>query len=194
MVREFEHEQTRRLAIVIDSSRDGAPSAGSFSPLDRACSAAASIASAALSQGHGARLVTGAGGSVDILTRADERELCERLALAQPTAETLPYPTLIGGAIELLRGVETVVLVFPTWSGNAAERLAPAVEALVERIPTTVAVPVVLDRRAHRDTLSEERIDGLSQRLRAAGASVHLWRDGSSLDDTLGVDRIVSGR
>ena len=58
MVREFEQEQTRRLAIVVDASRDAEPGDDGFTPLDRACSAAASVALAALAHGHGARLVT----------------------------------------------------------------------------------------------------------------------------------------
>ena len=189
MVREFEQEQTRRLAIVIDAGRDGRSGDDPFSALDRVCSAAASIALAALAQGHGARLVSGELEDVDILSRADEHELLERLANVTAEPETMPFPALIATATGSLWGVETAVLVFPTWDGNSPERLAPAVEALVDRVPTTVAVPVVVDRLGHRDALTEERIDGLSQRLRAAGASVHPWRAGTPLAHALGVDR-----
>jgi len=53
MVREFEQEQTRRLAVVIDTERDEGEA---WTPLDRACSVAASLLDAASAHGHGARL------------------------------------------------------------------------------------------------------------------------------------------
>jgi len=85
MVREFEQQQTRRLAIVVDSSRDRGEI---WTPLDRACCAAASIASASLAQGHGARLVTGTDDErPEVLTRAEEGEIFERLAVLGPVED-----------------------------------------------------------------------------------------------------------
>ncbi|TMK47936.1 MAG: DUF58 domain-containing protein, partial [Actinobacteria bacterium] len=53
MVREFEQEHTRRLAIVVDTWADAGEE---DTPLDAACSVAASVAFAALGRGHGVRL------------------------------------------------------------------------------------------------------------------------------------------
>jgi len=192
MVRELEQEQTRRLALVADVSRDGRPADGeaidaTLSPLDRVCSAAASIALAALAQGHGARLVTGDHGDAAVLARADERELLERLALVEPTADARPFPSLVADAAGSLRGVETAVLVFPTWQGNDAEHLVPAVELLTERIPVVVAVPIVAETGGRAGALREDRVDGLVQRLRAVGAAVHPWRSDTPLSAALGL-------
>ena len=196
MVRELEQEQTRKLAIVVDASRDAPPPRDhGLTPLDRACSAAASIALAALAHGHGARLVTGgeAVGELPevraddhVLLRADEGALLERLAMLSSSPRIPAFSVLASSLEGSLRGVETAVLVFPTWKENGAGALTPAVEALARHIPTVVAVPVVIAEGA-RDRLRERDIDGLVQRLRAAGASVHPWHDGTSLADALGI-------
>ena len=197
MVRELEQEQTRKLAIVIDASRDAPPrSEHGLTPLDRACSAAASIALAAVAHGHGARLVTGTdaatgdgtefGADEHVLLRADEQALLERLATLAPSPRIPTFPALASSLGPSLRGVETLVLVFPTWKDNGAGGLTPAVESLARHIPTVVAVPVVIeDGTSHR--LRERDIDGLGQRLRAAGASVHPWREGTTLAAALGI-------
>jgi uncharacterized protein (DUF58 family) len=188
MVREFEQEQTRRLAIVLDASIDGEPDDDGLTPLDRACSAAASIALAALAQGHGARLVTSGreAGSTEVLAGANEQMLLERLALLRPAIAPTPFPDVVVEAAGSLRGVETAVLVFPTWSGHDPERLSPPVASLAAWVPTVVAVPVVIDPGAHAGAMRPDRVDGLVQRLRAAGASVRPWRIGGSLDAALG--------
>ena len=186
MVRELEQEQTRRLVVLADVSRDGEADKHGLTPLDRVCSAAASIALAAFAQGNGARLVTGDHhGDVHVMAGADERELLERLALAEPTRDGRGFPALIAGAAATLRGVETAVLVFPTWRGNNADHLAPAVESLAERIATVVAMPIVVESGAMKEALVDERVDGLEQRLRAVGAEVHVWRPGASLATAL---------
>lgn len=184
MVREFEQEQTRRLAIVIDASSDATASPGQLTPLDRVCSAAASIALAASAAGHGARLLSGVAelGSVDVLGGAGGDELMDHLALLTPVS--VPFPVVLEAAHGSLRGVETAVLIFPTWATNDAERLVPAIGRLVECIPTVVALPVVFD--AHGDGLAQEALDGLLQRMRAAGATVRPWHAGASLGMVLG--------
>ena len=190
MVRELEQEQTRRLAIVADVSRDAGAEDAEFTPLDRVCSAAASIALATFAQGNGARLVTGDHhGDAQVLTGPDEWELLERLALAEPTRNGRGFPALIADAAASLRGVDTAVLVFPTWQGNDADQLAPAAELLAERISVVVAVPIVLGPGARKEALADERVDGLVQRLRAVGAEVHVWRPGVSLATALGMAR-----
>ena len=131
MVREFEQEQTRRLAIVMDTSRDAGRT---WTPLDRACSAAASLALAALAQGHGARIVTGSDGDADVLSRADEDEILERLALVE-AGNGDGFATMVAELGPALRGVQTAVVVFPTWSANGPEMLPAALERLSEQIP-----------------------------------------------------------
>jgi uncharacterized protein (DUF58 family) len=191
MVRELEQEQTRRLAIVLDASRDDPPS-DSPSPLDRVCSAAASIALGARAQGHGARLVLGAPdhGDLDVLSRAADAELLERLALLQADPGSPPLPALVARSAEAMRGAETAVLVFPTWHDNDAERLPPAVAALAESVGTVVAIPIVVASGSRGGRLSDEGVDGLEQRLRAAGAAVHPWRPGFPLDASLAVREV----
>jgi uncharacterized protein (DUF58 family) len=182
MVREFEQEQTRRLAIVVDDSRDAEPSDDGFTPLDRACSAAASVALAAVAQGHGARLVTGGDeqGDVEVLAGAGERELLERLASLSPAREPRPFVGVVTAAVASLRGVETAVLVFPTWGSHDPASLPAAVGSLASWVPTVVAVPVVIDP-GHAGGMSTEALDGMVQRLRAAGATVRPWRAGVPL-------------
>ena len=187
MVRELEQEQTRRLALVVDVSRDGECVDAALTPLDRVCSAAASIALAAFAQGHGARLVTGDHGDAEVVSRVDEQEMLERLALIEPTPDAGPFPSLVADAAGSLRGVETAVLVFPTWQANDAEHVAPAVESLAEHIPVVVAVPIVVEAGARVGALPGDRVEGLVQRLRAAGASVHPWRPDTSLTVALGM-------
>ena len=192
MVREFEQEQTRRLAVVVDASRD---EGATWTPLDRVCCVAASVASAALAQGHGARLVTPSGGedgddpgwaAPDVLFRAAQGEILERLALLKPGGP--PFVELIASLAEGLdlRGVETVVLIFPTWRQNDADALPPAVQRLADRILRVVAVPVLLahDEMRRRD-LDGAEIAGLQQRLRAAGAVVCPWSPGGDLASAL---------
>jgi uncharacterized protein (DUF58 family) len=186
MVREFEQERTRRLAIVMDTSRDAGRT---WTPLDRTCSAAASLALAALAQGHGARIVTGADGDADVLSRADEEEILERLALVE-AGNGGGFATMVAELGPALRGVQTAVVVFPTWVANGPETMPEALERLSEQIPRVVVVPVVVDARdTSRDRLDEMAIAGLEQRMRAAGASVYPWRVGETLAAALGQER-----
>jgi uncharacterized protein (DUF58 family) len=194
MVREFEQEQTRRLAVVVDASRDEGTI---WTPLDRVCCVAASVVSAVLAQGHGARLVTADPleqdttlTAPDVLFRVAQEEIFERLALLEPGGP--PFTGLVGSLAEgpELRGVETVVLVFPTWRQNDADALPPAVQRLTERIMRVVAVPVVLVREdTGYDALSDADVAGLEQRLRAAGAVVHPWMPGQELAVALAAGR-----
>ncbi|MEX1262473.1 MAG: DUF58 domain-containing protein [Actinomycetota bacterium] len=190
MVRELEQEQTRRLAIVADVSRDAEAEDDGLTPLDRVCSAAASIALAALAQGNGACLVTGDHhGDAQVMAGPDERELLQRLALVEPTCDGRGFPALIADAAASLRGVDSAVLVFPTWHGNDADHLVPVVESLAGRIPMVVAVLIVLESGPRKDVLAEERVNGLEQRLCAVGAVAYLWRPGASLAAALGMEQ-----
>jgi uncharacterized protein (DUF58 family) len=184
MVREFELEQTRRLAIVADASLEAGEA---WTPLDRVCCAAASIAMAAFAHGHGARLVTGSGGDDGVLTRVDEDELLERLARLTSGGEA--FPSIVAFAAERLRGIDTAVLVFPTWRTNGPEELPSAVQEMTESVPRVVALPIVVTESEGRDVIGGPALAGLEQRLRALGTSVYPWRGGEDLATALGQGR-----
>src|SRR5437899_10754376 len=173
MVREFEEETTRRLAIVLDSSFDVGDT---WTPLDRCCAVAASVALAAAAQGQGARLVMAEEGSIEVVARVDAGELLRRLALVVPDP-TIPFREIVGSLDAELRGVETAVLVFPTWRVNDGPGLAPALLALRSRIPRVVAIPVEVPAGETGNVAREPRaLADLERQLEAAGAELRIWR------------------
>lgn len=189
MVREFEEEQTRRLAIVVDAAWDAR--CEGWTPLDRVCAAAASVASAALAQGHGARLVLPDGAGIDVLARADGSDLLRRLAHVAPDP-VLGFSGLVGELGPELRGVETAVLVFPARRGCDPVTLTAAVADLVDRVPHVVTIPVeVTEAEAPSEILPPGSWTDLEEDLRRAGADVYPWRSGDDLAALLspGTDR-----
>jgi uncharacterized protein (DUF58 family) len=192
MVREFEEEQTRRLAIVVDASWD--VRTDGWTPLDRVCAAAASVASAALAQGHGARLVLPDGAGVDVLARADGSELLRRLAHVVPDP-VQEFAELVGELGPALRGVETAVLVFPARRGRDAAALEAAIASVMDRVPHLVTIPVeVTEAEAAREVLAAGSWTELEEGLRRAGADVYPWRSGDDLAALLspGRDRVMA--
>jgi uncharacterized protein (DUF58 family) len=166
MVREFEEEKTRRLAIVVDTERDAD---GEVRPLDRACMVAASVMAAALAAGHGARLAAALpDGEVDVIGRTDERELRRWLARLVPSGVGLAEVAGRLGVAEL-RGVETLVVAFPVWPDTDVAALATALAAVP--VARVVAVP-----------LATEGLDP----LRDAGLDVRPWAAGEPLARALG--------
>jgi hypothetical protein len=124
MVREFEQEHTRRLAIVVDTWADAGEE---DTPLDAACSVAASVAFAALGRGHGVRLLAARDGSLDVLTRAEPRGMLGWLAELRSFGG-MPLADVVAQLGHHLRGIHTVLLAVPTWRANAG--IADAVGAL----------------------------------------------------------------
>ena len=57
--------------------------------------------------------------------------------------------------------------------GDVYDTVGGYIMSVLERIPVVVAVPVVLDPRVAGDGLVQEALDGLLQRMRAAGATVY---------------------
>jgi len=183
MVREFEEERTRRLAIVVDTERD----AGSaWTPLDRSCAVAASLAEAASAHGHGVRLAAGvAGGDVALLARADEAESLRWLAELEPSGVPL-VEVLRRLGHEELRGVATLVLAFPAWATQNSAALA---EALLDSpVRTVVCVPVGLDDDEGRAL----GVEALVRDLRRAGADVFPWAPDEELAVALGSSAVGS--
>ena len=172
MVREFEREQTRRLAIVVDAMTDAG--AGE-TPLDRCCSVAASVAFAAQTAGQGVRVVAAANGAPISLARAEPHALLRWLAELRPGGG-LPLADLLGRLGPEVLGAETVLLALPTWRANSVEALADAVADLAWRAPRVVVVLVEahtfegVERAPH---LEPEDVDALADALRTAGALVY---------------------
>lgn len=178
MVREFEEERTRRLAVVVDTERDVGQE---WTPLDRVCSVAASLLDAALAHGHGARLLGALpGGEVGVLGRADQDELLRWLAGLTPSGVSLAS-VLAGLGTPELRGVETVVAAFPTWGDLDAVVLADAVDHVLRHVTRVVCVPVL----GARTPLGS--VEALASSLAGAGADVRPWVDGDDLSAALGL-------
>jgi uncharacterized protein (DUF58 family) len=171
MVREFEREQTRRLAIVVDAVADATSEQGA-TPLDVACSVAASVAFAAHAAGQGVRLISAAAGEPISLSRADPRAVLRWLAELGPGAG-LPVARLLGELGPEVLGVETVLVVAPTWRSNAGPELEDAVSDLARRAPRVVVALVEVDRFDGLDRtphLGATEASDLARRLEARGA------------------------
>ncbi len=173
MVREFEQEHTRRLAIVVDTAADAGDER---TPLDTACSVAASVAFAALGRGQGVRLVAARGGRVDALMRAEGAPLLAWLA-ELPAFGGLTLTDVLPELAPRLRGVQTVLIPAPTWRGNAA---LPEAVGSVQAAAPRVAVALIEahtypgDRRA--PVLSADDVDRLERELLGRGVAVYRVR------------------
>jgi uncharacterized protein (DUF58 family) len=161
MVREFEREHTRRVAVVLDTSRDAGDAP---TPLDRACSVAASLAFAAMGGGHGVRLVAARGGRVDALSRAARPAILRWLAQLAPFGGVEPIE-LFAALPEHLRGVHTAVLVLPSWRSSAG-----AGEALEEGLAGVGRVAAVVVHAAG--------FDGVGSALAMNPGEVHAFELG----------------
>jgi uncharacterized protein (DUF58 family) len=182
MVREFEEERTRRIAIVVDTVADAGHA---WTPLDACCSAAASIVLAAAADGQGARLLTPAVHDVEVAAHEDGGTLLRRLARLTATGRTLAdaAPELADG----LRGAETVVVIAPTWRANAAPELVPALVRLGAQGGRIVVVPVVLDPdRDGRFAMPEAEAGSLVADLRRTGFVAYPWRRDEDLPEAFG--------
>jgi uncharacterized protein (DUF58 family) len=187
MVREFEQEHTRRLAILVDTLTDaGDP----LTPLDACCCAAASIASAAAADGQGVRLLAAGAARVEVTAHADGRELERRLATLVPAG--LSLADLAPSLGEALRGVESVVVIFPTWWWNAPETLVPALASLGSFASRIVAVPVVAaPARVGSLAMTPDGVTSLVAGLRGVGIETLPWEPERDLAEALGARETV---
>jgi hypothetical protein len=118
-------------------------------------------------------------------TAVGEEELLERLATLRPDGR--PIAGTIRGAIGSLRGIESALVVLPTWRTNAPDDVVPAALALAEE---TGRLAVLLVDAASRGAppkvcLPEPAVVGLHEALRRAGLEVHRWSAGELLADAL---------
>jgi uncharacterized protein (DUF58 family) len=179
MVREFEEETTRRLAIIVDSLTDVGKA---WTPLDAACSAAASVGLAAAARGQGVRLVVREAGEVAV-TAPGEDELLETLALMGPDRRGVAVTVrAIRGE---LRGMDSALLVLPTWRQNGLEAVAPAVGDLADEAGRVAVLLVEAGSRGAppEACLPQAALPGLEWGLVEAGASVYRWVSGEPLAD-----------
>jgi uncharacterized protein (DUF58 family) len=187
MVREFEREETRRLAVVIDTSADvGA----SFTPLDACCSVAASVAFAASGRAQGVRLIAAAEGEPRSLVRAAPDAMLRWLAELRPFGG-VALPELLGELGSELHGTETVLVALPTWRSNAPDAVAAAVDELLAVVPAVVAVLVEVQTfedvsKRRSPFLAREEVDTLADELVGVGADVRRLASGGDLTETLG--------
>jgi len=188
MVREFEQERTRRVAIVIDTSADAGEPA---TPLDSACSVAASIAFAALANGHGVRMLGARDGRLDVIARASGPALLGWLA-ELPAFGAMTLREVAGAAPPHLRGVETVLVVLPAWRANAgaAEAIAPLAGA-VDRLGAIVVDGATFEGAASA-SLPERDVDALLVELGAAGIEPFRVRSGEDLSTCLSRTPVAS--
>ena len=189
MVRELEEERSRRLALLVDTLTDVGDTG---TPLDTCCTAAASIARAAVAEGHGIRSIVAAGrNDVEVADDVEEIAFRRRLAALEPDGTT--FATLVGRAGDALVDVDLAVLVFPTWRSNGDGPLAKLVEELAETHVRVVALMVEVDPGLAKRvaTLRTEEIADLASKLTVAGADVYVWSPGSSLGSVLGREPAV---
>jgi hypothetical protein len=182
MVREFEQQHTRRLAIVVDTWADAGEE---DTPLDAACSVAASVAFAALGRGHGVRLLAARSGSLDVLTRAEPRGMLAWLADLRAFGG-MPVADVVAQLGGHLRGIHTALLAVPAWRANAG--IADMVAALRSEVGA-VAVGMIeshtfpSDRRA--PVLSPSEVDRLVGDLASRDVTVYRIRSNEDLAECL---------
>jgi len=173
MVREFEEERTRRLAVVVDTERDEGEE---WTPLDRCCSVAASVLDAATAHGQGARLIAARLDlGVDVLPRADRSEMLRWLANLQPSG--IPLEAALGGlGPEELRGIQTILIALPVWDRRERDGLYDDVRRLVHLVPRVVCVLVEAAATAPGPVA-----DGVA----ATGADVRRWGPADDLAEAM---------
>ncbi len=195
MVREFEREQTRRLAVVIDSVTDLAVD-GAPTPLDRCCSVAASVAFAARGAGQGVRLVSAIGGRAVSVSRTDPAATLRWLAELRPGGG-LSMADLLDRLGDEVLGAATLLLAMPTWRANDPGALAETVGELAGRVPRVVAVLVevhAFDGAGRVPHLDPRRVNVLEDLFRASGAAVYRIDAVTDLAGVLGRPAAIGAR
>jgi uncharacterized protein (DUF58 family) len=187
MVREFEREQTRRLAIVIDAVAD-VPVADGPTPLDVCCSVAASVAFAAHGAGRGVRLVATASGEPVTVSRTEPAATLRWLAELRPGGG-LPIADLADRLGEEVLGAATLLVAIPTWRSNRPEPVGRAIGDLAGLAPRVVVVLVevhTFDGARRASPLEPDEVDLLEDAVRRGGALVYRVGAGDDLARTLG--------
>ncbi len=183
IVREFEREEPRRLAIMLDTWADSAPE-DPETALDLACAVAASVGVHALARGASVGLAAGRDGRVETVASASRGELLTGLAAARAQGG-VPLDGLVE-AMASLGNPDAVLIVAPTWAANL-ERAPALVAALAAR---GVAIQVSLVDAATFTPGREPALDGegagrASLMLVSRGATVSRLAAGHDLAESL---------
>jgi uncharacterized protein (DUF58 family) len=165
VVREFERERPARMTVVVDTAGDTRDGDSEESALDRCCSVAASVAVAALRQGHGVTVAAARDGGLFQLEDVDRFDALTFLAeLGAPGGLTLAQ------ALPSTGRAPSMLLVFPTWRSNAAAELVPPVEGLIAAGCRVVVVVVEVGASRAEPILPDGAVEELVAVLSAAGA------------------------
>ena len=191
MVRELEQQRSRRLAIVIDTLTD-VGDAGT--PLDACCTAAASIARVAFTEGHRVRfVVSGPRATVEVSNDVDDGSFRRRLAAVVPDGVSMAE--VLDRSAEAFRDIDAVVLIFPTWRSNGDAALGRSIGTLTATNTHVVAIAVEVGPQDARRVaaLKAEEIEASVEMLERAGADTYLWGHETDLVDVLALERAVVG-
>ncbi len=191
MVRELEQQRSRRLAIVVDTLTD-VGDAGT--PLDACCTAAASIARVAFTEGHRVRfVVSGPRATVEVSDDVEDGSFRRRLAAVLPDGVSMAE--VLDRGAEAFRDIDAVVLIFPTWRSNGDAALGRSIGTLTAVNTHVVAIAVEVGPQDARRVaaLKAEEIEASVEMLERAGADTYLWRHETDLVDVLALERAVVG-
>jgi uncharacterized protein (DUF58 family) len=182
MVREFEREQAPRLGILVDTSIDAGLE---DTPLDLACSIAASVALSALAHEHAVVLMAAEEGTMVRTRSAGRSAVLARLALLRPGG-ALGLAEAVVLAAPLLRECQTVLVAAPTW--RAALQLPPVLSTLRERGGRLIVALVDVSTfggRGRTLALSSSEVDALAAGLMRDGVVVCRVGAGEDLERCL---------
>jgi uncharacterized protein (DUF58 family) len=184
MVREFEKEQSSQSGILVDAWADGGTE---DTPLDMACSVAASVALAFLDSGEGVELAAARSGRVERLPGRDRAEVLGWLAALQADG-AMPMGAAAAEATPFLTRCDVAVLVLPTWR-TALDITGPAADvagAGVRVLAVLIDAATFDGDRARPPTLNPQEIEGLERTLAAAGVDTCRVGAGDDLAVRLG--------
>jgi uncharacterized protein (DUF58 family) len=189
MVREFERQQSPTVGIFLDASAEGGTE---NTPLDLACSAAASIALAALESGHDVELAAARGAGVERHLGRDRGEVLRWLAELQADF-ALPAGAALREAVPFLARCDSAVLALPTWR-TAADVAEPASALMAVGVPVAVILIDVTTfdpDRSRPPTLSSNEIEDLERALARSG--IRLCRVGADGDLAGSLEAALAG-
>ncbi len=181
MVREFEQDQAPRLGILVDAWSDAGVE---NTPLDLACSVAASAALPALALGCGIELAAAAEGRMTRLEEPDRHRVLQWLAELVPGGG-LTIAEAAGAAAPLFAGCQTVLLAAPTWRPMLG--LPEALSALQEQGARVIiaAVETFGGKRSLPQALSSLEVEQVAGRLASRGVELLRISAGEDLESCL---------
>jgi uncharacterized protein (DUF58 family) len=181
MVREFEQDQVPRLGILVDTWSDAGVE---DTPLDLACSIAASVALPAMALGYAIEVAAAADGMMMRLEEPDRHRVLRWLAELVPGGG-LSIAEAAREAAPLFAGCQTVLLAAPTWLPMLD--LPEALSALQAQGPRVIvaAVEPSNQRRPLQQALSSPEVEQVATRLASRGVELFRIQAGEDLESCL---------